>query len=169
MQFVDTRIVNRSNALQGFRYGRNLIYSERMGGPGLFSVVVSSFLMSVVGSLLCFSFTRNLIKRFLPAPGQGPSKEVMDKGYFHMKFWGRGTKPDGSEAIVRGGIQAPNGDPGYKQTSMLVAESAVCLAQGGQNLPQTFGVLTPSVAMGATLRERLQEKGINFIVENSEF
>ena len=52
-------------------------------------------------------------------------------------------------------------DPGYGSSSKMLAESAVCLAK--DKLPNTSGVLTPSVAMGDSLLKRLEQNaGLTF-------
>jgi short subunit dehydrogenase-like uncharacterized protein len=52
------------------------------------------------------------------------------------------------------------GDPGYGETSKMLAESALCLAH--DDLPRRSGQLTPAVAMGQALIDRLQRAGIAF-------
>ena len=54
------------------------------------------------------------------------------------------------------------GDPGYGETSKMVAESALCLAFDRDKLPPHLGVVTPAVAMGNALIDRLQAAGIRF-------
>ena len=54
------------------------------------------------------------------------------------------------------------GDPGYGETSKMLAESALCLAY--DDLPERAGQLTPAVAMGPALRRRLEAAGIEFKV-----
>jgi short subunit dehydrogenase-like uncharacterized protein len=54
------------------------------------------------------------------------------------------------------------GDPGYDETSKMLAESGLCLA--GDELPQTAGQVTTAQAMGAALTERLKRAGIEFAV-----
>jgi short subunit dehydrogenase-like uncharacterized protein len=50
----------------------------------------------------------------------------------------------------------------------MIGESALCLAQDQDRLPATYGILTPSTAMGATLRHRLVARGIEFnILKNA--
>jgi short subunit dehydrogenase-like uncharacterized protein len=115
MQAVNTRIVNRSNAVSGWSYGRNLIYREFSTAPGLISAVLVSALYPVIGTLMYFPFTRNILRKFLPKPGQGPSIEQLEGGFFEIKLWGRGRNPTtGNEEIVKGGINAYKGDGGYK-------------------------------------------------------
>ena len=47
----------------------------------------------------------------------------------------------------------------------MLTESALCLVQEKNQLPKQFGVVTPSVAFGSTLRNRLHAKGIQFRME----
>ena len=58
MQSIDTRIVNRSNALSGWRYGRNLIYREYSQAPNVLVAMFVSAVFPIVGALLYFSLTR---------------------------------------------------------------------------------------------------------------
>ena len=52
-------------------------------------------------------------------------------------------------------------DPGYGSTSKMLAESAICLAL--DETPETYGILTPSVALGVPLLKRLQDNaGLKF-------
>jgi short subunit dehydrogenase-like uncharacterized protein len=56
--------------------------------------------------------------------------------------------------------EVSGGDPGYGETSKMLSESALCLAQ--DELPDRAGQLTPAVAMGQALIDRLQAAGIEF-------
>jgi short subunit dehydrogenase-like uncharacterized protein len=58
--------------------------------------------------------------------------------------------------------EVSGGDPGYGETSKMLAESALSLAQ--DSLPERAGQLTPAVAMGQSLVDRLQAAGIGFAV-----
>ena len=58
--------------------------------------------------------------------------------------------------------EVSGGDPGYGETSKMLAESALCLAY--DPLPERAGQLTPAVAMGEALIERLRAAGIGFSV-----
>jgi short subunit dehydrogenase-like uncharacterized protein len=162
MQSIDTRVVNRSNALSGWRYGRDFIYSEGMAVP-MIAALASALITPLFGALMLFSLTRNLLKRMLPQPGEGPSEEERETGYFHFKLWGRGVGADGKEVTVLGKIDAPDGDCGYKQTAVMVCEAAVCLAM--DNSPQCYGILTPSTALGDALLLRLDASNIKISVD----
>ena len=73
-----------------------------------------------------------------------------------------GTAEDGRK--MRGLVSG--GDPGYGETSKMVAESALLLALDRSRLPVMAGVLTPAVAFGHVLIERLRERGMVFKVES---
>lgn len=51
------------------------------------------------------------------------------------------------------------GDPGYKATAVMLGESALALALDRDRLPDRAGVLTPAVAMGDALTDRLTAAG----------
>ena len=53
-------------------------------------------------------------------------------------------------------------DPGYSETSKMLAESGLCLAF--DELPRTSGQVTTAAAMGDMLLTRLQDAGIRFRV-----
>ena len=89
------------------------------------------------------------------SPGDGPSESERAKSWFKVRFVGEG----GGERVV---TMVSGGDPGYGETSKMLAESALCLAQ--DDLPETSGQLTPAVAMGDKLIARLQSAGIGFEV-----
>jgi short subunit dehydrogenase-like uncharacterized protein len=160
MQGIDTRIVHRSNALTNFSYGQNLIYRELQKSPNMMVAAAASVLGALVAPLLFFSLTRNFINYFLPKQGEGPTEYERENGFFKVAFWGRGQQ-SGKEVIIRGGVKALKGDPGYKQTAKFAAEAGVCLAMD-QNLPPMYGILTPSTAMGTVLIDRLKNKGVEF-------
>ena len=57
------------------------------------------------------------------------------------------------------------GDPGYKVTSKLVAESALCLVENESELPEGAeygGILTSASGLGDAYIKRLKKVGIHF-------
>lgn len=52
-----------------------------------------------------------------------------------------------------------DGDPGYKATAVMFAESALALALDRENLPDRAGVLTPATGIGSVLAGRLRAAG----------
>ena len=97
---------------------------------------------------------RNLLKSALPAQGEGPSPETIEKGSFVIDLLA--LHPTDASKNLRARVTADR-DPGYGATSKMLGESAVCLAL--DELDAGGGCLTPSTAMGMTLINRLVEKG----------
>ena len=87
--------------------------------------------------------------------GQGPTAEERDRGWFEQTFIGRG----GGRRVV---VEVRGGDPWYTEASKMLAQAALCLAC--DDLPPTAGQVTPAVAMGHALTERLARVGIEFRV-----
>ncbi|MET8858888.1 saccharopine dehydrogenase NADP-binding domain-containing protein [Streptomyces sp. NPDC004579] len=88
-------------------------------------------------------------------PGEGPSAERRAKSWFSVRFVGEG----GGRRVF---TEVSGGDPGYGETAKMLAESALSLAL--DELPKTSGQVTPVVAMGDALLERLSAAGITFRV-----
>lgn len=98
------------------------------------------------------------MKKFLPKPGEGPTKAQRENGFLIVS--GKGTGVNGS--IVESAIYFPS-DPGYKETARMVAESGLCLALNNDLIPaEGGGFFTPSVGMGDVLLERLCRSGCKF-------
>jgi short subunit dehydrogenase-like uncharacterized protein len=74
----------------------------------------------------------------------------------------KAERDDGS--LVEGRISA--GDPGYSETSKMLAESAMCLAKQYDQMKERTGirggVVTAGACMGMLLLDRLQKAGIHF-------
>lgn len=71
---IDTRIVNRSNAVSNFSYGKSFVYSERQLHRGLLPALLTTVALAMFQLLILVPVTRSLLKRVLPKPGQGPSQ-----------------------------------------------------------------------------------------------
>ena len=158
MAGFNTRVVRRSNALQGWAYGRRFRYREVTGfgaGPAapVLAVMTGAGLKAVQAGLE-FGPSRALLGRLLPAPGQGPGEKTRRTGYFRIQVHTR------TSAGVRylAAVEA-QGDPGYAATSVMLGEAALCLALDRDQLPGRAGVLTPATAMGAALAGRLRSAG----------
>jgi short subunit dehydrogenase-like uncharacterized protein len=79
----------------------------------------------------------------------------MDQGWFSVRFVGEG----GGRRVV---CEVRGGDPGYRETSRMLAEATLCTAL--DDLPSTAGQVTTAQALGPALRARLQRSGIAFSV-----
>lgn len=160
MAAINTRVVRRSHALNGFPYGKDFRYEEAtLSGEGVLGWTKAKF-TSVVSNAIFDpdSLLKKLINPFLPNPGNGPSKKQRENGYYKIVL--RGESADGKVLKVQ---VYGDRDPGYGSTSKMLAECAVCLAK--DSLPDTYGVLTPHTAMGEALLERLGlNAGVSFSV-----
>ncbi len=169
MAAVNARVVRRSNALLDFAYGRDFRYSEvssfARGPKGWARAVGLSAGLGVFLGLVSVPWTRALVMRRLPRPGEGPSAEERQQGGFVIRIRGR-SRPDAkgqvhaATAVVEG-----HADPGYGETSKMLGEAALCLATDPRG--ERGGVLTPAVALGLPLVERLRRAGMGWRVEGA--
>ncbi|HEV3287950.1 MAG TPA: saccharopine dehydrogenase NADP-binding domain-containing protein [Streptosporangiaceae bacterium] len=158
MAGINTRVVRRSNALQGWAYGRLFRYREVTGfgaspAAPLLAATASTALKAAEAGL-AFAPSRTLLSRLLPAPGQGPGEKTRRTGYFRIQVHTRTSAGARYLATI-----AAQGDPGYAATSVMLGETALCLALDRDQLPGHAGVLTPATAMGAALADRLRSAG----------
>ena len=165
MAVANTRVVRRSAALMEQNqksYGTNFTFGEH----GLFSTKGMARLASY-GSIFAFIVIatplKKLVRRFLLKPGQGPSQETQDQGWFRATFVAYSEDNERKICSMFG-----SGDPGYKSTGKMVCESALALARS-DNLPggnEYGGVLTSAVGLGNVLIDRLKSAEIVFKVIN---
>lgn len=163
MGAINTRVVRRSNALQGHRYGRRLRYRELMlGGPGPLGLAKAAAIAGGIGGVLVglsLPGTRPLLDRVLPDPGEGPSPEAQEKGFFRIDV--HTTTSTGARLVCE---VAASGDPGYKATAVMLGEAALALALDEAQLPDAAGVLTPATGIGSTYTQRLRAAGHRYEV-----
>ena len=165
MAVANTRVVRRSAALMEQNqksYGRNFTFGEH----GLFSTKRMARLASY-GSIFAFIIIatplKRLVRKFLLKPGQGPSQETQDQGWFRATFVAYSEDNERKICSMFG-----SGDPGYKSTGKMVCESALALARSN-DLPggnEYGGVLTSAVGLGKVLIDRLKSAEIEFKVIN---
>lgn len=172
MEVVNSRIIHRSNALAAEKYGSDFKYREAIATKSLATATITAGLMLVGGAVLAFSPTRGLAMRYLPKPGEGPSRETMTTGYWKHAAVGLTEEPEGTEPqVVVAKCQDPQRDGGYWSTSRMLLEAGLCLALDGDKLKaagyQQGGVLTPASALGLVLADRLRDAGITFEVVQS--
>jgi short subunit dehydrogenase-like uncharacterized protein len=148
---IDPQTVLRS-ARTLDRYGPDFSYSHYVVVKQLPVLVGMGVGAGAVVALAQLKPTRDLLLK-LKDPGEGPTPEQREKAWFKVKMVGEG----GGKRVV---AEVSGGDPGYGETSKMLAESALCLAH--DDLPDRAGQLTPAVAMGDALTKRLQAAGIRF-------
>ena len=147
---INTKNVHRSNALMDHAYGKDFVYDEMMlTGPSEEGEQIANFIAT----------TDMLGGDDAPKPGEGPTKEERENGYYDALFVGYAA--DGQKVMVS--VKGDK-DPGYGSTSKMIAESALCIANDCPETPG--GIYTTAPAMGAKLRQRLEANaGLTFTVE----
>lgn len=166
MASYNTRVVRRSNALFGHRYGHAFRYREVMKiGAGKRARVKAHAVAGTLGAgfaALSMKRVRPIVERLVPKPGTGPDEKARENGFFRMDL--RTTTTNGSRYRA---IVAAQGDPGYKATAVMLAEAALTLAHDElPSLPHDArgGALTPAVALGMPYVERLRARGFTLKV-----
>jgi short subunit dehydrogenase-like uncharacterized protein len=163
MAAINTRVVRRTNALTDSAYGPDFRYDEAVlcgGGPAGFAKATAQAVgqLAMMGAM-AIGPLRALGAKALPKPGEGPSKEQREKGYFELRL--HAAPPAGSDAPPLRGRVTGDRDPGYGSTSKMLGQAALCLAEEGAKVGGGF--FTPASAMGDQLIERLQRyAGLTF-------
>ena len=152
MAAINTRNVHRSNLLLKHAYGTDFVYDEMLvTGPGEKGEAIAN---AVAGD-------KSLGSDQGPKPGEGPSREERENGFYDVLFLGT----DNEGHSLRVGVKGDR-DPGYGSTSKMIAEAAVCLLQDAASTPG--GIWTTAPALGDKLIARLQANaGLGFAVESS--
>ena len=162
MAGANTRVVRRSEALLTQRqesYGNNFVYQEHSFHKSLGKAFSSALGLGLLG-LTLISPIRKIVRSLLRKPGEGPSLEVQENGWFDCKYLVESE--DGQKSLYR---MFGKGDPGYKVTSKFVAECALSLLEDPETLPggsDYGGVLTSASGLGNILIDRLKNADIHF-------
>ena len=146
---INTKNVHRTNALLGHPYGEDFKYDEM-----LFTSIgdAGKAMAETIAKMNPMSDSKG------PKPGEGPSREERDNGFYEIVFIAEG--PDGKtrKAVVKG-----DRDPGYGSTSKMIAEAAMLLSE----TDAAGGFWTPGAIMGRPLIERLvAHAGLTFTRED---
>ncbi len=144
---INTKNVHRTNFLLGHPYGRDFVYDE---------MVMTT--IGDAGRAMAEAMAKaNPFGDSKLQPGEGPSKEERDNGFYDVLFIGEYPGGDSVRVSVSG-----DKDPGYGSTSKMIAESALTLLETGS----PGGVTTPGAVMAAPLMARLEKNaGLTFLVE----
>jgi short subunit dehydrogenase-like uncharacterized protein len=154
---IDPLVVKRSAAALE-RYGPDFEYAHYAALKRLPVLVGGVAGVGAIAAAAQVPPLRRLMLDRVPQ-GQGPSEERRRQSWFSMRFVGEG----GGKRVH---TEVSGGDPGYGETSKMLAESALCLALDDN--PPSSGQVTTSVAMGERLTERLIAAGIAFKVTKEE-
>lgn len=153
MASINTKNIHRSNALMGHAYGEDFLYSEMLlTGDGEQGEAMANHVT-----------TDDSMAKNPPKPGEGPSKEARETGFYDVMYVGETAQGQTIVTSVAG-----DKDPGYGSTSKMIAEAAICLARDVSRDETGGGVLTPAPAMGAKLIKRLTaHAGLTFKREDA--
>ena len=149
MAGINTKAVHRTNLLLGHPWGADFRYDEMLmlsGPPAPGSAPAGGF---------------DFGSGPQPKPGEGPTKEEREAGYYDILF----IAEDSNGATVRAAVKGV-GDPGYGSTSKMLAEAGLALAFDVSSEATPGGCWTSAAAMATALLERLPKNaGITFEVE----
>lgn len=158
MEAINTRIVHRSNALRDAAYGKNFLYDEAMFAKGKGAATGMSFGMGGFMLAAAIAPFRGIMERFiLPKPGEGPSPEEQENGFYDLRLLGE----TGTGKVIKAKVTGDK-DPGYGSTAKILAETALLLVDKSKT-DLKGGFWTPSTAFGMPLVDRLVDKaGLTF-------
>jgi short subunit dehydrogenase-like uncharacterized protein len=150
MAAINTKNVHRSNFLMSHIYGADFVYDEMMiTGPGEKGQAIANHVAA----------DKSLGGEGGPKPGEGPSFEERETGFYDVLFLGEDAQGNKINVSVKG-----DKDPGYGSTSKMITECAVCLLT--QSKETSGGIWTPAPALGKDIITRLQANaGLTFAVE----
>jgi len=148
MAGINTKAVHRTNFLAGQPWGAGFQYDEMQmldGPPG--GAPPPGFNFGAGG---------------LPKPGEGPSREERETGFYDILVIAEMADGRTLRAAVKGDM-----DPGYGSTAKMLGESAVCLARDVPRATTPGGCWTSAAAMKDALITRLEKNaGLTFTVES---
>jgi short subunit dehydrogenase-like uncharacterized protein len=163
MAVINTRIVHRSNTLVEGGYSQHFDYNEAMlTGKGLMGSGIAAGVGVGLGGFAMAAVippTRWVMEKFiLPKPGEGPSIDAQEKGFYDLRFYGK--TDDGQE--IRCKVTGDQ-DPGYGSTAKMLGQAAACLAQDISKDDVQGGFWTPASVFGTQLITRLEKHaGLTF-------
>jgi short subunit dehydrogenase-like uncharacterized protein len=165
MSGINTRIVQRTNALTQHAYGADFTYDEALlmgrGWKGRFAATAMAAGLSGFMLAAAIRPARAALERIvLPKPGEGPSPEAQRTGCFDLRFLG--TSADGRQ--IRTKVTGDR-DPGYGSTAKMLGQAAACLALDVNKVATPGGFWTPATIFGDRLIQRLTARsGLTFAV-----
>ncbi len=151
MAAINTKNVHRTNFLLGHPYGEDFKYDEMM--------LTSAGEIGEKAAQAAAEMLKNPFGAKPPKPGEGPSKEERENGFYDVLFVGE--MADG--ATLHLGVKGKY-DPGYGSTSRMIGETAMALLESGA----AGGVGTPGSFLGEDLVKRLEANAeISFAIEEA--
>jgi len=163
MAEINTKVVYRSVGLAAeynLPYPAQFTYEEYHAIGKRSAAFIGAAGMASFGLFGQFGLFRNIIKKLGPSAGEGPKENDIEEGFFKLRIVGEDQK--GNRAMM---TLKYNGDAGNKATTCFLCECALGLSLDKERLPAYSGFLTPSVALGSILLERLLVAGLEISCE----
>lgn len=119
--------------------------------------LITTLILLCITKLGPYAWFRSLLRKVMPAPGEGPTEEQIENGYFKARF--TGTDDKGHSASL---LMSYPGDPGNKSTVFFLCESALRLQSMIQADESSLsaGFVTPVQLFGDELASHLKSKGL---------
>lgn len=155
MPTIDPEVVLRSARMLA-EYGPDFRYGHFVRVRKIGSLVLGAMALGGIVALAQVPPTRALLLRW-KGSGEGPTPEQRARSWFRVTF--RASTPTRS-CVTR----VSGGDAGYDETSKMLAETGICLAEDHAVLPPHLGVVTPAAGLGAPLLARLAQFVLKFEV-----
>jgi len=146
---INTKNVHRTNFLLGHPYGSDFKYDEMMlTSPGEAGKAAANAALEMM---------KNPFGAKPPKPGEGPSKEERETGFYDIVFVAEMPWGERLQYAVKGRY-----DPGYGSTSRMLAETGIALLA----CDKPGGIGTPGAFLGEDLVKRLEEHAeLSFALE----
>lgn len=151
---VDPPIVLRSAAALR-SYGPAFTYTHHMVHPSFMAAFIVVFVIGLTALMARVAPLKRMLLKGIKPSGEGPTQAEMDAGWFRLRLK---AECDGQQLTT----QVSGRDPGYRETSMMLAQSALCLIEDRASLPDCAGLVSPAEALGDALLARLQASGMRF-------
>ena len=165
MAAINTRVVLRSNALiepsyaVQFKYDEGFLTGDGVAGRKRAKRLVR--LSKVSMWLISISLVRSCLTRYVfPRPGEGPSLDDQNSGFFDFRFLGRTQHGDEIRVKVAG-----DKDPGYGSTAKMLAQAGISLLRDVGKKEVSGGFWTPAAVFNDDFTHRLiMNAGLSFEV-----
>ncbi len=162
MSAINSKVVYKTAALNQAAetpYADSISYAEHFSLGKWFNPIpfISTSLtvlsLAILGPRKWF---RTFLKKVMPAPGEGPSEESIEQGFFKLLAIARDE--NNNQHHLR---MFFSGDPSNKATVFFLCESALCLHEHKDRFKSVSGFKTPAFLFGDLLVKRLTERGLH--------
>ncbi|KUL83057.1 hypothetical protein ZTR_09906 [Talaromyces verruculosus] len=160
---VDETTVIRSSTLMSFLYGPHFTYREYLRVRNVLLGVAFHYALSIGVALLLFAPFRWIARRFVPAPGNGPTREEAVNDYSEFRVLVSSNQTDATTGRVKKvlGILSHRGDL-YGLTGITSAAAAKIILENEKEIKDiSAGFVTPAT-LGQAYVDELERRGFNF-------